>query len=386
MINKFIIITLLSAQFTGDNANVNGITDALQKILPAENIKIVTSSIKDGKYQIDSKKISEVQNKINNSKDNIIILGAGNYGRALLDQLDKHTNNDIDLKFVWSGHQIPENFKNFEHYDAIILPKSANPEKQIIIKNKTKLIQTIGVPHNKTIQQIDEEYKNWVKNITLPNNSGLVLVVLPGDAPDQSNTQHYYTAENAEVLGSKLGKFAKEHNKILLVTNGPRTGKYKAGTDELMSDHKSNSPMDLVTQAFVNAVNKEGLNSAYIIVSDFKYGEKNLYDAFLGAIRSNKANIAIIAGESTSQITIATNLLNLGQVYVLSGDYNQAMSSSHINFINDVVTNGIVQKFPSNYERGPFIPKFTGNIRTDAECAAEGIYKLIDNDHVSAHQ
>lgn len=53
MINKFIIITLLSAQFTGDNANVNGITDALQKILPAENIKIVTSSIKDGKYQID---------------------------------------------------------------------------------------------------------------------------------------------------------------------------------------------------------------------------------------------------------------------------------------------------------------------------------------------
>ncbi|MFY9590170.1 hypothetical protein [Rickettsia endosymbiont of Halotydeus destructor] len=128
----------------------------------------------------------------------------------------------------------------------------------------------------------------------------------------------------------QLAKIAKSQNMVLLVINGPRTGKYDPETRNELSVHKKDSSLDKVSESFLEGVKSENIEP---IFNNFVFGEKSVFKGYLGAALTNKHSLVVIGGESSSQITQATNLLP-GQVYIKA---NSAMSDIHKLHVKEVL-------------------------------------------------
>lgn len=371
---SILVIALLSGQYQGDNANIQGISKAL-KAKEAGNIEyefseVTISKKEQDKYVLDEAKIKEIQVSIDKGKPTLV-LGAGLDGVESFEKLTKSYNS----LFIWSGHQIPKIFKNFEDVNAIIVPNSAlDQHTKEEIGKQTKLITTIGVPHNKSKADINKAYEEWSKGIELPPHNGFLFVALPGDAPDEHGVQHYHTKESAAKLGTLLGAIATKQNMLLLATNGPRTGKFDPKTGEAMPVHHKGEAMDAVSSAFLAAA-EDAAGKSKVIFADFKFGSPSLTSAFLGAVASDDRSVAVIAGESTSQVTEAVNLLNPGQVYVLP---NEAMNKNHEQYIAEVINNNYAKELKESDES---LTTFSTSsiMPPDADVAADGIMGLISS-------
>jgi len=333
MLNETLIVALLSGgHYVGDDNNVRGITQSL-KDKGFKNIQyeiVVQKSPVDGKYSLDNEKISELQNIIDHKK--VLVIASGLDGIDALTQLKKGPGHI----FIWSGHQITSKLEsNMDGLNAIIVPGSSVDEivQEELGKKEIKLIKTVGVPHNKSKEEIIKAYEEWEKPNMLADQKFL-LVSLPGDAPDPSGTMQYYTKESAKKLGNQLGHIAQKNNMLMLVTNGPRTGQHDPDSGIKLKTHGKDDQIDGVSAAFLAGAEKY-IDSARIIFSDFKFGEPSMFNTFLGAVLENPGSIAVIGGDSTSQVTEATNLLKPGQVYIVC---NEAMNKGHHKHIENVVS------------------------------------------------
>lgn len=326
-----------------------------------------------GAYSLEPKKILAIQNMIHNKT--ALVIGAGIDGMEVLNSLQKEPQH----VFIWSGHQLPNQVReHLSNLNIIIIPKSAIDEQSqhIFSSAKVQLITTIGVPHNKTKEDIIKSYNEWIEKdkITILDHAKILLVALPGDAPDKAGQMKYYTKESAEQLGTQLGSIANAQNMIMLITNGPRTGQNDPITGEKLPLHKVGDIIDSVSKSFLTAA-KNQLDSTKIIFDNFNFDSPSLFNAFLGAVYLNDRNsVAIIGGDSTSQVTEATNLLKPGQVYIVS---NNAMNESHHKHNDNVIDHKYAQQLLPNAQSLSFKDTQLPLIPTDASIAAEGIIQVL---------
>lgn len=159
-----------------------------------------------------------------------------------------------------------------------------------------------------------------------------MLILLSGDAPDANGNMQYYTSEEARVLGRTLGEFAQQHELQMLVTNGPRTGQHSPVTHEKLPVHQQNSDLDQVSKTFLSAA-LEYIAKKDLVFADFKIGSPSLCDEFLGAVLV-KGGVAVVGGESTSQIAEAITVL--GRKVYIAG--NKAMNINHENHVKSVLS------------------------------------------------
>ena len=186
---------------------------------------------------------------------------------------------------------------------------------------------------------------------------------MPGAA---SGTMHYYTKKSAEKLGNQLGNIARDNNMLMLVTNGPRTGQYDPDTAKKLQTHGKDDPIDAVSAAFLAGA-KRKLDSTKIIFADFKFGVPSMFNAFLGAVLENPGSIAVIGGDSTSQVTEATNLLKPDQVYV----------EGHHSHIDHVMSRHYVHELREDMDKLPQEPLGVKRVPTDAALAAKEIIQIL---------
>ena len=373
MIKEILVVALLSGgHYVGDDNNVRGITQSLKdKGFNNVQYEVVIQKSPDGKYSLDNEKIYAIQNTLD--QQNTLVVAAGLDGIDALAQLKKGEGNI----FVWSGHQITSKLEsNMDGLNAIVVPESAVNEsvKEELGKRKIKLIKTVGVPHNKSTEEVIKAYEAWDKP-NMPADQKFLLVSLPGDAPDASGTMHYYTKESAEKLGSQLGNIARDNNMLMLVTNGPRTGQYDPDTAKKLQTHGKDDPIDAVSAAFLAGAQQK-LDSTKIIFADFKFGVPSMFNAFLGAVLENPDSIAVIGGDSTSQVTEATNLLKPDQVYVVR---NEAMNEGHHSHIDHVMSRRYAHELRKDMDKLPQEPLGVKIVPTDAALAAKEIIQILGN-------
>jgi hypothetical protein len=274
--------------------------------------------------------LEELVHNIKTSQEKSILIAAGTYGIEAIKLLK--SNKDISDKVlaIHVFHQMIDSKENGQFAvlktgnqdgaDIIALPSHVLNENLLkrFESSKTKLIQTIGVAHKTTKEDIKKSYDEH-KNI-LPESSKYLGIILPGDAPDSAGRIKYFTTEDATKLVGNI--FKKFPDYFLLISNGPRTGKHDTKTGEISRNHIDNI-MDPVTKQFITILDQ---NKIKYKLFDFQRGTSSYKNLIFGTISHSKDNIMLIPGESTSLISEAVDLIPSDQVVIYS---NVAMNDNH---------------------------------------------------------
>lgn len=280
----------------GDKNQILGINKELNNIL---SNKCVSKEINVSAQSQLNDVIIHIRNNINSSKLSVVIT-SGDYGINIINALPISAN----LITCHSSHQLtPNHEKIIDIAKIIALPKhSINDEFRRKIENsKTQLIETVGVSHNLSREELEVEAAK-IKDL-IPSNGKYIAVILGGDAPTPKGEMLYYTKDSAIKLGDFLSKKIKEEDLCLLILNGPRTGKHNPRTGEVNQEAHRNGNIDYVTKAFVEALESNGLKEGKsFILFDFQFGQSSYYKPVLGTILLNKGKI-LVPGESTSMIS-----------------------------------------------------------------------------------
>jgi hypothetical protein len=103
--------------------------------------------------------------------------------------------------------------------DFIAVPVHVGAElEKAVSGTNTKLIETVGVAHNRQISVIERVYQD--DKARLSPSEHYLGVILAGDAPTPENKMLLFTEENARELARFVASIVK--NRYLLITNGPR--------------------------------------------------------------------------------------------------------------------------------------------------------------------
>ena len=162
----------------------------------------------------------------------------------------------------------------------------------------------------------------------LPKDTTYIGVVLSGDAPTPEGNQQLYTEANARELARYIAPLVKDRH--LLITNGPRTGKFDPATMAERKDVHRDGRGDPVTQAFVDELAKAKISPNQYTLLDFQYGvNTNEMDQLLGAVRATKGEM-FVAGESTSSISESVDVLPKDAVIVYNTTSMNPVHKAHV--------------------------------------------------------
>jgi hypothetical protein len=307
----------------GDHNQVLGISEALKKVSKKD------LSIQD----INTKNIdpAEIRNQVEKdvSLEKIVVIGAGEGGIDGIKDLQPHPDS---LKICLTSHMFLDRFQDpavLSKVDYIALPSQALDKYRDIIGNK--LIETIGVAHNRQPDVPDETYVKYSSS-ELPSCKTYLGVILGGDAPmpPPSKDIKHFTKEDALQLADYVSKTVKDE--CVLILNGPRTGKYDENNKEVTTVHRAGNS-DPITEAFQKKLTDDGVKT--VKVFDFQHNTPenkkwgvpyNSFDLVVGALRANEGGMMIVPGESTSMISEAIDTLPPCKVLVYK---NSAMNDVH---------------------------------------------------------
>lgn len=346
---EIIIICLLYIHAGGDNRNVLGTANALQNKIPSSQEIIYIST----DYKSDPEKHNlEVSNAFRKIKERhtaaktYIALGAGEEGYYSLLTI-KNIGNTLkeNIYAHWSGHQV-YNFitsPSTTLINSITMPSYAITEKTrtTLATFNVTLNETPGLPHNVTERDLEKEYLELKTEITPADK--YLLIVLAGDAPNPNNEMLYFTKKEARKLAAYVAKQAIKNNQFILVTDGPRTGKYDHKTGKLTNRHKLAEPLNEVSEAFLTELSNSlpNKNKQYQFFS-FKFLEagkiQSAYKALLYVIKQTEGSVAYIPGESISML--AESIDNLPNSQIIAYE-NQAMNSNHDKYLEQIHQEGI---------------------------------------------
>lgn len=346
------IYLLFNPGFVGDNQQVLATQKALIETIQVHN--------PDAHIQIQSVVLEEqdpgtpnkLKEAISASEKNIVIL-CGSHGYNFLDNPVVAEAISQKTRVVWTGHQDPGLITKEKLIDRVALPIhiiEGKPELTHVFKDR--LIAMEMVPNMLGNLNLDTELKKWNDKYSaeaIPKSeSGYIGVFLGGDAPKEDGTYLYWGEKEAYDYGRSFGAYALQQKKFLLVTNGPRTGKFYPGSanpkkpvirqcdetgqflglDKLLAEQhqisdptlpycahaeKFPSPMDPVSSAFLRGLLDAGLDLESFKFFDFKYAphgskgvpSKSAYNAMVAALQQNPENsIAFYSGESISYAEI----------------------------------------------------------------------------------
>jgi Mitochondrial fission ELM1 len=219
-------------------------------------------------------------------------------------------------------HMVTTNHeKLIDKVDHLALPAHTISQLVVPKESRTKLIETIGVAHNRQVSQIEKACnENTAK---LPQAAEFMGVMLGGDAPTPEGKILLFTEDNARQLARFIAK--EQGNRHLVITNGPRTGKFDPKTMEENKTVHRMGVKDPVTLAFVEELEKNLVKPEQYTLFDFQFGQKSDMDVILGLLRAHKAEL-YVPGESTSSISESIDVMPDHAVTVYE---NVAMNEVH---------------------------------------------------------
>lgn len=363
------VFALVNKTNIGDNGNARGTAREIAVKLETTFSDVDIDNINDVTSILSADELSTV-----------IIVSAGAH---MIDALHTLKNSLSDaqkarLMISWASHQLPDSDKLQkikEAADVIALPvHSLNDHDREQLGDK--LVTTIGVAHAKTKDTVFQNAM-LLKNIynDLPDSDNYVLVSLAGDAPDSDGKIKFYTEAEATKLGELVAQYALEHKAYVLAINGPRTGKYNPeNSQENKQYHQADSSeMDPASKAFVSALGETP--NTFV---NFIFGNtfKNPYDLFLHKVQST-SSIALVGGESTSQVSEMCDILGSKNVLVYM---TESMNPTHTAHVNSVIHDHLATVFsPKEVELLPQL-SFHNEVelhKTAAEVIAEAVLHHI---------
>lgn len=320
---KLHVFALVKKEAVGDYNQVLGIQTALKQ-LSHEDIDFKEFNFED--LQQVSKEIRTI--KLDDAAAKVVLLSVGDYGLNAFKKLKEDFNNPR-IYYVLSSHQLTDALsKEKDTVDLMALPSHA-VDAAFVKAKAGKLVQTIGVAHNLNRKEIETAYKKDRDNIIpLQHHKQYIAVMLGGDAPDLNGKMLYYTAAEAEKLANYLAALAKQLDAVILVMDGPRTGKYDQKTGIVDEQAHKNGKLTFVSQAFKDALSKH-LPEDQFSFYDFQFGQSSMSKAIYGAVIETQGLI-FIPGESTTMVSEAIDNFDKGKVIVYQ---NSAMNMTHLKHV-----------------------------------------------------
>lgn len=338
----------------GDDNNCLAIHKGIEDLLQKKKVTHDSQFLSQNK--LDFKKIEEDFKKSNSNF--FIIIASGLKGINSLIKF-KDRLQSFPVFSIWSGHQYFHTLKNYlKKINTIILPKSVfKSEPSInkdIKKNRNTFLFTTTLPTNLSQKELLEEFLKNKESI--PKKKSYTLVMLGGDSIQKNGQIQYFTKKQAKNLTRNIIKLQKKEPTFLLITNGPRTGKFNQETGRKTNSHSVNKTLgtceiDRISHTFLFELEKNGLKKTInFSFYNFCFGEKSFYKALLGSLisnskESNSKNTLILPGESTSMISEASSIFSkLKRIKILSYE-TSAMNSEHKIFIDEISNLGCIKKF-----------------------------------------
>lgn len=190
---------------------------------------------------------------------------------------------------------------------------------------KTKLVETIGVAHALTQEDIAEDYQKNKSRLPLQNlkSRHLVMVMIAGDSTNPDGSIHIYTENSARLLAQSL-KHNLPSNSYFIILNGPRTGKYDPKTHAIRDFPNASS--DPVTIAFLEELEKQGFRKDVdFAFFPFKLGQPSIYKTVLGLLHLQKGTV-VLPAESISMLSESIDVLPLCRLLIYC---HEAMNEYH---------------------------------------------------------
>lgn len=349
---------LTNPKFLGDKNQSLGIKNAFEQINDGREIQ--TQEWNDS----DAKQLNNLQAEIE-STPNIqhIILSAGDHG---LKSLEKLNFNKPNVLSVWSAHQpFPEIKTSMNKINIMALPKHAiDSSFRQNLPKEIELVETIGVAHNVSKKELGEAYTAWQTQQKNPikKSHHYIGVILGGDAPDSKGKIKYFSAEESKLLAQAVSVMAKTSNSHILITNGPRTGKFNSKNQEEQGLH-TGKKIDETSQSFINELEKNNISYQFF---DFVFGQPSAYKPILGVLAKDKNNIAVVTGESTSMVTEMSECLNTKFIIANVGSMNDV----HHAHVLSVKESGIASFIHLDVAKNKFFIEEAKNLNQQTDTTA----------------
>jgi hypothetical protein len=331
----FTVDLFLNEGFLGDNQQIMAIK--AQLIQKYQTVNFI-------EYQDNQSTTLEQLSKTfedSNDQKHVFIL-SGAHGFEFI-QKNPDVQTIIEQKkpiVIWMGHQDPGLSSIQQYLNIVALPQyilEDQPALQFLFQDRCISMQS--VPNTLTAKALLTAKEIW--NRTYPKESiepvanAYIGIFLGGDAPMPDGTCVCWGQKEAYERGLAFGIIAmtQEKPKYLLITNGPRTGKFysessnlktplvrqykgsrwlsvdaaAAQTDSDFAPHTPSSPLDPVSSAFLTGLKESGIPETKYQFFDFKFGKppKSAYQAIIAALHESPNSIAVYSGESISYLEIA---------------------------------------------------------------------------------
>ena len=203
-----------------------------------------------------------------------------------------------------------------------------------------------------------------------------LLVLLGGDTQNaDGKTWSYYSTKEAEKLAKFVANRAKRDHLNILITNGPRTGKFDPLSQKETKAHREGI-VDLVTQKFIETLKNEHVSDAQFQLFDFQFDKPSDFNRLIGALRAHPGSQVFIDGGSTSVVSQA--IANFAGKVPIAVYQHQAMGPTHIEHVKQEYNVGRVALLTENLTFMP--PKNATEIyaKSAEELIAEEIMQEIN--------
>lgn len=385
-VKEIVLYYFVDPKFLGDKNHALGIVEAIKKQSLTKEVlfKGQECDVNDiAKFKEMLEKESKVTSESDTTKITIgkpIVIGIGTHGLKILETI---TSSELQNKpyTVWSGHQYIAGLEKLAgKVDLIALPQHVLNDsiKKLLHHSDTKLVGMVGVPHNITRASLVKSLEQWQVDSTLtkiPDLKNIIAVILGGDAPDEKGKQKFFTSKEASAFATYVANEALKTGATVLVTNGPRTGKFNPETGEECKVHQEEAEIDNTTKAFVTALKTK---SVPYQLYNFTFGKASAYQAILAKVAAN-AGTAYVTGESTSMVSELLDVLSKDRLFIVQvGSQN----SSHNAHVESVSRSSQVSVFNIDVSKATLMPHTFSSAVTDTPAstytpAAEFVAKEI---------
>lgn len=334
------ILVLCSALNMGDVGNFESILTAMAN----NHLKVEKYVIDVSKSPEDiAKNYKEITTKMEGNK--FITLGVGERGMEALAHLNNSKMLDPNNSYIALGiHQYFDTISSLPlNYVAIPEATLDNSQKKATVDRIPFKTLTFAVPtNNPTPEMLKKSYDSWEVDDKPALGGKYIIVMLPGDAPDQSNKMHYYSTDSNKILFNNLYKLWKKvgQDYKIIVQNGPRTGKHDPVTGKVACAHeykKGDDPkaaIDKISQQFVENLHKAGMNyTLYNFAFELDGDAKKSLSVFnpLLYVAQNSDSYFILPGESVSMIGQVSLYINSDRIVAFEPD---SMNPTHKAILN----------------------------------------------------
>jgi hypothetical protein len=344
------IYLLTNPDFVGDNNQLIGVQLAIQ------------ANLKD--QQCEFQHIKEADFDIHLLVNGDFVFVSGSHGLLLAEAIKQHNPSH---QVLWSGHQYFSELSSMQHLpDIVALPETALSESQKTeLMEKTKLIITAGVAHCVNDKTVEKDHAIFKEQ--LPPHSQFhkqVGIVLAGDAPEPDGQMKYFTENDARKQASHIATYLITHgynqaDTAIMITNGPRTGKYVPDTGIVRSpDPHRSGQIDPVSRAFIETL-RELTTHSQIFFYDFQFDElkkgPSAYKPMIKQVADSQSGLWFVPSESTSMVTESSFLLEKRKCVVLY--HPSSENSAHLDHATYIVNHGFASDIYNCHEESFKLPQ-----------------------------